>query len=115
MRSAPDRRAQERLQHGCPEWPGSLGPHGVAALVAGLLTLLGLSRRGRASRFTLFSLFAAAGAVIGGGSNLACQGSKIGDNDGRGDAAKSLLQHHRRDRPLPERSGPRRQDLHRGL
>ncbi|HNN93863.1 MAG TPA: hypothetical protein PKI03_16385, partial [Pseudomonadota bacterium] len=72
---------------GAPSGLGRSGRMGVAALVAGLLTLLGLSRRGRASRFTLFSLFAAAGAVLGGGSNLACQGNKVGDNSDKDGAA----------------------------
>lgn len=73
---------------GTPSGLGRSGRMGATALVVGLLALLGLARRGRASRFTLLSLFAATGALLGSGSNLACQGNKIGGNGDSGDGPK---------------------------
>ncbi len=75
---------------GAPSGLSRSGRLGVLGLVAGLLTLLGLARRGRASRYTLLSLFAALGALLGSGSNLACQGNKLGDNSGNGDGPKAF-------------------------
>ena len=66
------------------------GQLGLGGLVVGLLALLGLSRRGRPSRFTLMGLAAAGGAVLGAGGNVACQGNKIGDNGMNSDGPKGF-------------------------
>ena len=64
------------------------GQLGLGGLLVGLLALWGLLRRGRPSRYTLLGLAAAGGAVLGAGSNVACQGTKIGGDGMQGDGPK---------------------------
>ena len=64
------------------------GQLGLGGLLVGLLSLWGLARRGRPSRFTMLGLAAASGAVLGAGSNLACQGNKIGGEGMNSDGPK---------------------------
>jgi hypothetical protein len=64
------------------------GSLGIGGLLVALLAVFGLARRGRPSRFTLLGLAAASGAVLGAGSNVACQGNKLGGNGMEGDGPK---------------------------